>query len=291
LAPPKKAAAKPVDLDEEFNDQLAIALMLSTEESAKSAKGKELEGGREAEQQAEDSQLAETSRQDMGPDESADNVKQPSSLTDTDGELASDVHPTEEQTEEAVMASNNEVEEVLSPSPNLHNNPTPPNLLAKKLETIEENTNSGSIQEDHGSLKPLVHSQTPGQTTKGKQKSVPFPQSSVNSQPPQIPSRTSSSKPSSSTELSPPNSQTSVLQTSANDLPQIPSKLHFLPLFSTRATGSLSYLGLSATVNTVLFLREAGDREGRRAFERVGVGKIIEKGFFGKGDVETVVLV
>jgi hypothetical protein len=44
-------------------------------------------------------------------------------------------------------------------------------------------------------------------------------------------------------------------------------------------------------VYTVLLLREAGEREGRRAFERVGVGKVIEKGFFGKGEAETVVLV
>jgi hypothetical protein len=44
-------------------------------------------------------------------------------------------------------------------------------------------------------------------------------------------------------------------------------------------------------VYTVIFLREAGERDGRRAFERVGVGKVIENGFFGKGDAETAVLV
>ncbi|PMD28609.1 hypothetical protein NA56DRAFT_696385 [Hyaloscypha hepaticicola] len=52
-----------------------------------------------------------------------------------------------------------------------------------------------------------------------------------------------------------------------------------------------NYLGLSATVYTVLFLRADGDREGFRVFERVGVGKIIEKGLFGIGKTETVTLI
>jgi hypothetical protein len=44
-------------------------------------------------------------------------------------------------------------------------------------------------------------------------------------------------------------------------------------------------------VYTVLFLRASGERDGRRVFERVGVGKVVERGFFGNSQTETVMLV
>ena len=285
-AAPKKAVPHQADLDEEFNDQLAIALMLSAEESSMS----KIRSG-----EAEDAQLAEMSCQVADAGESTNNVEQPPSSIDPNMEMASNVHPTEEPSEEAIVAGNNEIEELLASLPSANTDHHEVDGKNKQLAVIEENTHSTpTIEEDFGTLGHLINHQPPEQSSqefKGKLNSTPDSPTATSHQRPQIPSRTSSSQPPSSTQPPIPNPQSSRPQTSANDLPQIPAKLHFLPLYSTRATGSLSYLGLSATVYTVLFLREAGEREGRRAFERVGVGKVIEKGFFGKGEAETVVLV
>ncbi|KAE9374186.1 hypothetical protein N431DRAFT_437671 [Stipitochalara longipes BDJ] len=172
---------------------------------------------------------------------------------------------------------------------------TPPELDGKgKQQVISQDIiDPALLEENNGTLKHLANNNpTPSNSdVTGKQKSIPISQSQTSHQPPQIPSRTSSSQPSQSASASASNPQSSASQPSAIDQPHIPAKLHYLPLYSTRATGSLSYVGLSATVYTVLFLREAGERDGRRAFERVGVGKVIERGFFGNAKTETVVLV
>jgi hypothetical protein len=282
----KKGVPHQADLDEEFNDQLAIALMLSAEESSMS---KIPSGG------AEDAQLAQMSCQVADADESTNNLEQLSPSIDANTKMASNAHPTEEPSEEAILARNNEIKELVPSLPNANTNHHAVGGKNKQLAVIEENPHSvPTIEENFVALDHSINHQPPEQLlqdSKGKQKSVPDTPTTTNHQPPQIPSRTSSSQPPSSTQPPAPNLQSSRPQTLANDLPQIPAKLHFLPLYSTRATGSLSYLGLSATVYTVLLLREAGEREGRRAFERVGVGKVIEKGFFGKGEAETVVLV
>ena len=285
-AAPKKAVPHQADLDEEFNDQLAIALMLSAEDSSMS---KIPSGG------AEDAQLAEMSCQVADADENTNNLEQSSPSIDAKMKLASNAHSTEELSEEAIVARNNEIKELVPSLPNANTDHHEVDGKKMHLTVIEENNHSApTIEEDFVTLNHLInhqHSEQSSQDAKGKLHSTPDSPTATNHQRPQIPPRASSSQHPSSTQPPVPNSQSPRPYTSANDLPQIPSKLHFLPLYSTRSTGSLSYLGLSATVYTVIFLREAGERDGRRAFERVGVGKVIENGFFGKGDAETVVLV
>jgi hypothetical protein len=320
-APPKEIVPKPADFDEEFNDQLAIALMMSAEESSKS---KNSGGETEAEELAEDDELAEMLRQEEDPSEGTNGHELPSALTETSGEAAIDSQQAEEPVPEGEVSETNEIEElgtstanpktsklteeppidaitlqnhetrnVGSLSPTTITLPSGVNHKGKQQEVTEEVTDPAPTNgEDFGTLEHLNKQppSPPPKDTKGKSRSTANSPPTVTIQRPTIPPRTTSTQ-LSSTPASLPGSSASNPQLSANNQPHIPSKLHFLPLYSTKATGSLSYLGLSATVYTVLFLRAAGEREGRRAFERVGVGKIIEKGFFGSATMETVVLV
>jgi hypothetical protein len=313
--PPKKVVPQQVDLDEEFNDQLAIALMMSAEESSKSGKSS---GETEAEELVKDEALAEMSTQVESHNAGANGLEQPTPSADTNADTTTDIRRAEESSSDGVLSQNNDGEDP-GPSSPIDNTSHPTEEQSAEDETlqtndIEESGNSDphtespllikeskgkdptiseevadptpTNEEDYGTLEHLINNQPPSpppKDTKGKHKLLPSSHPQVTHQPPQIPSRTSSSQPS-----DPP---TSDPQTSTNNQLHIPSKLHFLSLYSTKATGSLSYLGLSATVYTVLFLRAAGEREGRRVFERVGVGKIIEKGFFGSAKMETAVLV
>jgi hypothetical protein len=321
-APQKEISPKPVDLDEEFNDQLAIALMMSAEESSKS---KNLSVATEAEELGEDGELAEMLRQEENLIKGTSGHGIPLALTETKGETVINSQQAGEAIQDGEISETNDIEESETSTANpetselteeplidattLHTNetrnvgslsPTTTTLPSgigrkgKQQEVTEEAIDyAPTNEEDFGTVEHSINNQPPPpppKDTKGKSKSTTNSPLMVTLQPPTIPSRTTSTQPSSTpASLSGPSASNP--QRSANNQLHIPSKLHFLPLYSTKATGSLSYLGLSATVYTVLFLRAAGEREGRRVFERVGVGKIIEKGLFGSAKMETVVLV
>jgi hypothetical protein len=313
--PPRKAAPQQVDLDQEFSDQLAIALMVSAEENSKS---KNSNVGAAEEEDAKNAELGEISRQAEGPQGGTDNLEHSSTSLDTKRDTGIKPQPPDEPAGGPLQIDSLEDQGISLPNTNKSQSKehsaedgildvnaiegtdssephsvAAPQLVGSKStqqEIHEEVTDSEPFTEDeYGSLGHLIskHSQIPPhRDQKGKQKSNSDSRLSPNQ--PQIPSRTSSSQPSNSAQPDLPSSQSAA----PNDQPvHIPAKLHFLPLYSTKAIGSLSYLGLSATVYTVLFLRAAGDREGIRVFERVGVGKIIEKGLFGTGRTETVILI
>jgi hypothetical protein len=320
--PPRKAAPKQVDLDQEFSDQLAIALMVSAEESSKSRNSSL---GTAEEEDAKNAELGEISRQAEGPHGGTNDLEYSSTSVDTNrdtrinpqppgepdgGHLQVDSveehgislpngnksQPTEElsaegQSTEDEIIDVNATEGTDSSEPHSSTAPQLGGSKSKQQEVHEEATDSEPFTEDdHSSLGHLTsnHSQIPPyKDQKRKQKLNSASQLSSNHQP-QIPSRTSSSQPSN---IAQPNLPSNHSAAPNDHSLHIPAKLHFLPLYSTKATGSLSYLGLSATVYTVLFLRAAGDREGIRVFERVGVGKITEKGLFGAGKTETAVLI
>ena len=319
--PSRKAAPQQVDLDQEFNDQLAIALMVSAEESSKSKKSSV---GAAEEEDAKNAELGEVSRQAEGPHGGTNDLENSSTSVDTNrdaginpqppdepagGHLQVDSvedqgislpnadksQPTEElsaegqSTEDGIIDAN-ATEETASSESQSGAALQLVGSKSKQQEIHEEVTDSEAFTEDdYGSLGHLTskHSQIPPpKDQKGKQKSTSDSRLS-----PKPTTNTISDLLLSALKFTQP-----ILPSSHSVAPNdhslhIPAKLHFLPLYSTKATGSLSYLGLSATVYTVLFLRAAGDREGIRVFERVGVGKIIEKGLFGTGKTETVVLI
>jgi len=303
---PQKATPKQVDLDEEFNDQLAIALMLSAEEYSKS---KTSNGGMKVRNVEEDAELATMLEQAATGEGATRGREQTSSLSDSQGEASSDSQPTEWPPTE--NGETNERGYALAPAQSPMNGAdtkATEELIPSPQTTMEIPSEVEAETQQHRVSEEVVHPTAPEQDHhapqnpvnnnpalsksdfKGKQKSPPVAQPSTSHQPPQIPSRTSS-KPQNPISTAIPDPQSSTSPPTAIEQPLVPAKLHYLPLYSTRATGSLSYVGLSPTVYTVLFLREAGERDGRRVFERVGVGKIIERGFFGNARTETVVLV
>jgi hypothetical protein len=272
-----KAVAKDVDLEEEFNDQLAIALLLSAEEDAKNKKAS-------AESVTDQpSGLGETSEQTPELDEGPKNLEQHSSSTDIKGELVKD-YPTVN----AMSGNNVGNSRVPEEPPRRPYRPKGPAEIKKERISREK-------RRGHALAKDFIDSAHPSGTDQAVLEGssniqTPEPGAELNDQlagiSHLIPARNSSKVVKGKSKVNPD------LPTSSNDqFAHLPAKLHCLPLYSTRATGKLSYLGLSNTVYTVLFLRAAGEREGRRVFERIGVGKIVERGFFGSVKTETVILV
>lgn len=281
-APPTntKVAAKEVDLDEEFNDQLAIALLMSAEEDARNKNAsKESETG-------EASSSAEISKQGAEADEAGKNLHQPSPSTDINGELSKDclvANPTSAKDGENVGVG--EEPESLHGSPD---KPLGPAEIKAKRRAREERKRNALSEEatqlahtngkDPSVLDDSTNIEAPNLAAEGNHESAGISHL--------IPARTSSkdAKGKAKVLADPPTAIN-------NQFAHLPAKLHCLPLYSWRASGALGYLGLSTTVYTVLFLRAAGEREGRRVFERVGVGKIVEREFFGNAKTETVILV
>lgn len=282
-APPKKIPDTKVDLDEEFNDQLAIALMLSAEENTKidtslmdsevteASSSRDKSGkGKEKEVDKISTKPEETSISAYIEEEQAKDIQNEATLTEEADSNAGQEPASSDQTT---------IGEALTPAQDPEGNTAlTQQLEARSAETAissQRNTNLNSPT-PHPSLTssseqdPTLPS-SPKTTTR-----TPCPTSSTKGKGPNVVQAPSEPPPSISEQLQ-----------------YLPSKLYCLPLFSTKARGSLGYLRLSPTVYTVLFLRlrEEGDREGRKVFERIGVGRIMERGVFAGVKGEMVVLV